>query len=254
MPGVDEERPRPEPHERKHALDQFVEGISGDLVARSGRPDQVTHREWQFTLVYYSDEPDGLTSQGIWILRASRYQADRKTADYRVDLVCNAQDGPGRRLWQGVPGELGQVVLVDGGRDLGRLAGLQGVLPPHNALQLRELLPVPDHLGHEVGLRQPCGADRRVERVGCHDPGNIRGEQLQSLGLLVERPDTLQPHNVLEPLDLALERASRVLLPVELGVVQPRLKHTLVTFANDVVVILGSVDHAQEVRQEHPVI
>ena len=75
---------------------------------------------------------------------------------------------------------------MDGGGDRLGLAGLQSVLPPHDALQLRELLPVPDHLGHEIGLRQPGGANGRVVRVRSDGPGDIPRECLQSLGLLVE--------------------------------------------------------------------
>ena len=100
-----------------------------------------------------------------------------------------------------------QVVVVDRLPDLLRLPFLAGVDAAHRALQLGEL---EDHVGREIGLREPrrrCRCAGRL-RLAQHLAGDPRGQLLDALGLVAIAAKLLVKQHRVQPLEPRLERRS----------------------------------------------
>ncbi len=194
------------------------------------------------------DEPDdaqGRAPQGIGILGARRLLVDRPEADERVDLVGKRhgeRDGCARAA---VVGAERRVMLGDGLGHRRRLALVERVIAPHDALQLGELA---DHAGHEVGLGEE-GGTARAAHLAAGDVGReLGGERLEARHLVahaaepgMEDEGRKLGHALLE-LDLA------VLVPEELGVRQARAQHPLVARGDRPAAVRGrDVGHDDEV-------
>ena len=91
-------------------------------------------------------------AEGIFV--ASGSLADGEDAQQSVQLVSDGQDPARVSLRQGGPGAPGLILLVQGPGDFLRLSGDQGVMPPHDPLQLRKLA---HQVRQQIALGQPGG-------------------------------------------------------------------------------------------------
>ena len=94
------------------------------------------------------------SSKSKWILTPSRLLANCPESNKRINLISQ---GHGNRNWRSgynIRRALWFIVLGNGIGDFNRLARLQRIIPPHNALQFGEFV---DHLRDEIGLTKVCG-------------------------------------------------------------------------------------------------
>ena len=190
-------------------------------------------------------------AQGEGVGGALGDEAEAEVAGQGVELVGQGDDDAGRRLRQVVAGTPGQVVLVDG-RGHRRVLPLQsGVLPTHDALQLREFV---DHGRGQVSLaqvRRPLRV-RRIDGVEPDEPGNLLHQALDPLHLLVECAELLLEHDVLQLLVAGPQPDPAVLVEEETGIGQAGPQHLLVAGPDGIQVRIQAVADGDEVGQQPP--
>ena len=145
---------------------------------------------------------------------------------------------------------LGPPVLVDRGRDLHRVAEARRVVPPHHALQLRELadrarrevaLRDAGRLGRELGIRADLGREHPRDR---DEPLHLVADRLRPLAELRLEHD---PRKLLVP---HRERLLPILGEEELRVGEARRDHVLVALADDRGVLHDGRHHRREAVRE----
>ncbi len=187
-------------------------------------------------------------SQAERILVAGRHLADREEAAQGVELVGERDGARNRILRQPIAGEARPVVRLDGVGDLARLAVVQRIVAPHDALQLGELA---DHAGEKVGLRKPRGTLRH-DRIGLEFTCNPSGKQLQALHALELRAELAVIDDARKLGNPRLEARLAVLQIEEARVFKPGPDHALVA-AHDVARIRDAhVRHDEELRLQAP--
>ena len=157
----------------------------------------------------------------------------------RVDLVGGGEDAPGLGLRERRVGRVGQVLLVDRGRDRLGIAGEPCVLAADVTLELGELA---DELGGLVGLRQPRRLERRLA------PAEALRRAWQALGLVGERAAAGEERDRAETLGEAVDPHLDVALERERGIFQAALDDVLDAGAHG----LGSPPFATKAKRFSP--
>ena len=193
-----------------------------------------------------AQDPEGGAPQAVGVLLARRAQPAGEDADEGVEAVGEGHGAADGRGGDGVPRPARAVVLLDGDGDRLGLAVVEGVVAPHDALQLRELA---HHLGDQVALGEPRRPPRE-RHVGADRLGDVGREPLQAQRLVVERAEPLLVDHAAELLEAALQGALAVLLPEEGRVREPRADDALVAPAHLVGVTALDVGHRHEAREQ----
>ena len=158
---------------------------SGRAVARLGARDSLIQGETAPLLENNLHHPQRRTPQRVGILGAGGDEPDAEAAYDGIEPIRDGHRDPDAGGGQSVAGEPGQIMLLDGLANLGRLAGEAGVFPSHGSLQVGELL---DHVGRKVRLAEQGGPLGRGAGGGVHtlcDPG---GQALEPPDLVGHRP------------------------------------------------------------------
>jgi hypothetical protein len=197
-------------------------------LPREGRQrpvDQLPEPDAQPAGLEDGEDAQGVAAQAVRIGGPGGDEPHAEAAAHHVDLVRDRHRRADVRGRQVVRLPLRQVMLEDRGRDLLRLPGLQGVVPPHHPLQLGELL---DDAGGEVGLAQesrPAAVPLLGgEREGGHEGGDLR----HPLDLLPVGPHVGLEHHLLQRLRPVEQRDLQVVPVIELRVREARPEDPLV--------------------------
>ena len=188
-------------------------------------------------------------AKAIGVLGAGRFLADREDADQRVQLVGDGEREPGARRREQVTRETRQVLLGQGGRHLVGFAVVQGVVAPHDALQLRELA---DHRGQQVALGQ-LRRPLRVGGISAGRAGNLHGERRDPRGLVGERAELRLEGDGGQRPPARFERRLAICRVEKGRIGQPRPHDPLVAGAHLRRIPAFDIGHGDKEGQERPV-
>ena len=118
-----------------------------------------------------------------------------------------------------------QVLLADRLSYIRLLILVQGVIAPHDPLQVRKLV---DHASQQVGLGQ-CGGALCHCRVGTGQPGDVDAQVAHPEHAIMHAAKLVVKHNGFELLDMVVERHLAVTVPVKARVREAGIEHTFVT-------------------------
>ena len=148
------------------ALEHVVAHLADDILVLDfldetvgGQLQQVVEHQRQAVFLQNPQDTNGGTAQAEGVLLACRFLVDAEDADDRVQPLGQRDGNAGPALRQGIAREARQVELLHRLGQLFRLAVPPGLVAPHDALHVRELV---DHLGHEVAAAQHACTVRQL--------------------------------------------------------------------------------------------
>ena len=140
-------------------------------------------------------------------------------------------------------------MISDGIGDGSRFASLQRIIPPHHALQFRELA---NHFRHEVGLSETRGAFGKA-RIGANFGGEFVGERGDALHLVTKATKLGLEGDGRELLGHVFQGRRLVLLPEEPAIIEPRRQDAGIALGELLAAISGlDVRYHDEVRRQLP--
>ncbi len=197
---------------------------------REGPVHQFRERDPEAPRLENGEDPQRVAPQAVGIRGTRRYETHAEAAAHHVDLVGDRRRGPhvGGRQVVGLP--LRKVVLEHRLRDLGRLAGLRCVVPPHHPLQLGELL---DHARGQVGLAEKRRAPAILRLGGETERGDEFRDVGHPLDLFPVRSHVRLEQDLFQRLGPLEQGLLQVVPVVELGVGEPGPEDPLVSRGDD---------------------
>ncbi len=225
-----------------------LRGLALQPVSPAGLGDERRQGEPPAAVEEHGQHGDGLPPEAVGVLGPARDQPGGEAAGDRVDAVGDAHADSLERAREAVAGMPREIVLRHGLGHRRVLAREEGVLPPHDPLQLRELA---HHAGQEVRLGQQGGPPRGPP-VGAEQPGEMHGELLHPQGLVMETAEFLLEGDLPEFLHPVGKPLLHIMV-VEIGRVrEPGGQNPLVSRPDHLEVLGLRVADRDEVRQQVP--
>src|SRR5213594_4096926 len=192
--------------------------------------------------------PQGGPAQAEGISLAGRYLSNAEQPSQRIELVRNGDGAGNHAVWKTVAGEARAVMRFYGVGHFARLAIMQRVIAPHEALQLGKLA---HHAGEQIGFRQPRRA-LGEQRVGFQGARDAAGQELDALDALELRAELVVVDDAGELWHARFEPELAVLVVEEASILEARPHHALVAADDRKRVGELHVRDDEELRQELP--